>query len=471
MQFHDAANIFPLDDEHLDELAEDIKEHGLQIPIEQMDGKIIDGRRRWLACKKAGVRPDIIPVSVEDPIAYVMSLNLHRRHLTPSQRSMVGARAKEHYERLAKERQKERKGKQPGATSPEKLPELSTGDTRDQAGKAVGVSGRMIDHASKVIEEGVPELVQAVWDGEVSVATGSRIAKLPAEEQQAAITGGKKAVKAAAQRVRRNEEKCESISGNKLATLEELSTIVDTPPAREAHVRPLLNVPEEHRPKVWQEAVKSAPPGPDGKPRITARCVERAVEDWHRTRLPPRDQVIDVESLPVEVPKQISVPPGGDQVRCRCCGRDVEPDDDGDCPLCHEPEIALRMPEREELTPRGYLDDDGQVVAVIHGLNDRWISARGRHRVKSPLLPPRATWHQAQTDLDTYAFSRAWHPYETNQSVAAEEPPVVEEGQPLEDRPEWFAEVERLAREAIESEGAAAVANRLEQLAANILLG
>ena len=61
---------------------------------------------------------------------------------------MVGARAKEHYERLAKERQKERKGKQPGATSPEKLPELSTGDTRDQAGKAVGVSGRMIDHAA-----------------------------------------------------------------------------------------------------------------------------------------------------------------------------------------------------------------------------------------------------------------------------------------------------------------------------------
>lgn len=256
------------------------------------------------------------------------------------------------------------------------------------------------------------------------------------------------------------------------STAEELSTIVDTPPAREAHVRPLLNVPEEHRPKVWQEAVKSAPPGPDGKPRITARCVERAVEDWHRTRLLPRDQVIDVESLPVEVPKQISVPPSdGNLVRCRCCGRDVEPDEDGDCPLCHEPEIALRMPEREDLTPRAYVDDDGQVVAVIHGLNDRWISARGRHRVKSPLLPPRATWEQAQADLDTYAAARDWRQYETDQPVAVDEPPAVEEGVPLEDRPEWFLKVASLSLAAIESEGRPAVAGRLQHLADEILMG
>ena len=256
------------------------------------------------------------------------------------------------------------------------------------------------------------------------------------------------------------------------STAEELSTIVDTPPAREAHVRPLLNVPEEHRPKVWQEAVKSAPPGPDGKPRITARCVERAVEDWHRTRLLPRDQVIDVESLPVEVPKQISVPPSdGNLVRCRCCGRDVEPDEDGDCPLCHEPEIALRMPEREDLTPRAYVDDDGQVVAVIHGLNDRWISARGRHRVKSPLLPPRATWEQAQADLDTYAAARDWRQYETDQPVAVDEPPAVELGVPLESRPNWLVDVGAIAYAAIECEGRPAVAQRLQELADEILMG
>ena len=255
------------------------------------------------------------------------------------------------------------------------------------------------------------------------------------------------------------------------STAEELSTIVDTPPAREAHVRPLLAIPKDHQAEVWQAAVETAPDGPDGKPRVTARCVERAVEDWHRTRLPPaRGQVIDVEASPVQVPKQISVPPGGDQVRCRCCGRDVEPDEDGDCPLCHEPEIVV-TPSPPTLKPRAYVDDKGYVVAVIRGLRDKWISARDGHRVKSLLLPPNLTWEAAQYDLDAYAAEHGWKEYATDQPVAVDEPPAVEEGVPLEDRPEWFAEVERLAREAIESEGAAAVANRLEQLAANILLG
>ena len=129
MQFHEAANIFPLDDEHLDELAEDIKQHGLQIPIEQMDGKIIDGRRRWLACEKAGVRPDIIPVSVEDPIAYVMSLNLHRRHLTVSQAAMCAQRARKMYDEAAKERQKLSEGR--GKKGQDNCPDLK-GQARDQ---------------------------------------------------------------------------------------------------------------------------------------------------------------------------------------------------------------------------------------------------------------------------------------------------------------------------------------------------
>ena len=33
MNWHDAANIFPLDEEHIDELAEDIKANGLGIRV------------------------------------------------------------------------------------------------------------------------------------------------------------------------------------------------------------------------------------------------------------------------------------------------------------------------------------------------------------------------------------------------------------------------------------------------------
>src|SRR5262245_65022664 len=104
-EFHEAANIFPLDEEHLDELAADIRKQGHQVPIELQDGKILDGRRRYLACKKAKIEGRFISVSVTDPVAYVVSLNIQRRHLTPSQLSMCAARATtltEKYEAEAK---------------------------------------------------------------------------------------------------------------------------------------------------------------------------------------------------------------------------------------------------------------------------------------------------------------------------------------------------------------------------------
>jgi hypothetical protein len=70
----------------------------------------------------------------------------------------------------AKERQKIRKGNQPGA-SPENLPELKKGDSRDKAGEAVAVSGKSVDDEAKerqrasggdktkkAVKENLPEL-------------------------------------------------------------------------------------------------------------------------------------------------------------------------------------------------------------------------------------------------------------------------------------------------------------------------
>jgi hypothetical protein len=187
MEFHDAANIFPLDEENLGALAADIREHGQQVPIEVMGGKILDGRRRWLACELAGVTPKMRDVSPADPVAYVLSLNLHRRHLTPSQLSMVGARARKWYDDEAKKRMSEG-GKAGGKGRPkqgmETLPSPNSGAARDQAGKAVGVSGRSIDYATKVIANAVPEVIQAVDEGRMAVDTAAILSTEPEEVQR-----------------------------------------------------------------------------------------------------------------------------------------------------------------------------------------------------------------------------------------------------------------------------------------------
>lgn len=182
MEFHEAANIFPMmPDEKIDELASDISSNGLQVPVELFEGKIIDGRNRWMACLRIGVDADCVSVSPEDPIAYVMSLNLKRRHMDTTQQSLVAARARDLYEKQAKKRQ----GKRNDLV--ENLPPSDSGKARDKAGEAVGVSGRSVDHASKVLVNGSPLLIDACERGEVAISAAAKLSDLPKEQQESVI--------------------------------------------------------------------------------------------------------------------------------------------------------------------------------------------------------------------------------------------------------------------------------------------
>jgi len=81
--FHPFADIFPLlDGAELEELVTDIKKSGLLEPIVLLEGKILDGRNRHRACIAAGVEPIFQDFTGGDPAAYVISANIHRRHLT-----------------------------------------------------------------------------------------------------------------------------------------------------------------------------------------------------------------------------------------------------------------------------------------------------------------------------------------------------------------------------------------------------
>jgi ParB-like chromosome segregation protein Spo0J len=86
------AALPPLSPDELKDLAEDIKANGLQQPIVLYGPRILDGRGRWLACEMAGVEPRVRDWNGDDPIAFVVSMNLKRRHLNESQRAMVAAR-------------------------------------------------------------------------------------------------------------------------------------------------------------------------------------------------------------------------------------------------------------------------------------------------------------------------------------------------------------------------------------------
>ena len=95
LQAHPVAALFPmLADDDLQDLADSIKEQGLLHPIVlDNEGRILDGRNRYAACKMAGVEPAFITYECGDPDAYAVTVNIARRHMSKGQQAMVLARA------------------------------------------------------------------------------------------------------------------------------------------------------------------------------------------------------------------------------------------------------------------------------------------------------------------------------------------------------------------------------------------
>jgi hypothetical protein len=94
---HPAAAIFPmLAEDELDELAADIDTNGLREPLvlADIDGEpmLVDGRNRREACRRAKIAaPAVRWLNGEDPKAFVISANIHRRHMTKGARAMAEA--------------------------------------------------------------------------------------------------------------------------------------------------------------------------------------------------------------------------------------------------------------------------------------------------------------------------------------------------------------------------------------------
>lgn len=156
MDFHPIANCFPLlEGDEFAELVEDIGRHGLREPIWFYENMILDGRNRYRACQEAGVEVVGNVYPGDDPVGFVISLNLKRRHMDTSQRSIVAAR-------LAT---CEWGGNRQGANL-----RLARAETADM----LNVSERTVDDAAAVLHSGDAELVAAVERGEKAVSKAAK---------------------------------------------------------------------------------------------------------------------------------------------------------------------------------------------------------------------------------------------------------------------------------------------------------
>jgi len=89
---HPFSKLFPpISEEDFGKLAADIKLHGLRQHIVLYQGKLLDGNNRYRACSLAGIKPTFADFTGIDADArnYVISVNIHRRHLDPGTRKKI----------------------------------------------------------------------------------------------------------------------------------------------------------------------------------------------------------------------------------------------------------------------------------------------------------------------------------------------------------------------------------------------
>lgn len=174
---HEYAQLFPmLSDDELAEMAADIKCRGLLNPIVTYHGEVLDGRNRLRACELADVKPSFVEYAGTDPLADVLSWNLHRRQLDASQRSAIALKVKPIFEEQAKQRMHDGKKIDPKANLPQ-------GASRDQAAAACGVSPRMVQDA-QFVRDHSPEMFEQVKEGKITVNAAKNQIKEEAERKE-----------------------------------------------------------------------------------------------------------------------------------------------------------------------------------------------------------------------------------------------------------------------------------------------
>lgn len=174
MKTHPAADVFPmLVGEDLQALTDDIATNGLRHALVSWideDGAewLLDGRNRLAACQGAGVEPRWFTYDGDDPIGYVVSVNVKRRHLNAGQLAALALRVMPLYEAQVAVNKGGRPTGKPGADRPQVSESKRAPRARDLAAKATGASGRGIARARRIIEK-APDLMTAVEAGMVAI--------------------------------------------------------------------------------------------------------------------------------------------------------------------------------------------------------------------------------------------------------------------------------------------------------------
>jgi len=183
MMVHALCSLLPeLTVVEFNRLADDIRANGLLRPITTYDGQILDGRHRFRACEQVNVAPRFEPYTGDDPAAFVMSTSIHR-NISTTQRALFAAGLLEYEQAMAKDRMREGGGDQRAGVENFPPPIRDCGKARDKAGARVGISGRSVSTAVKVLAKATPAVVEQMKTGDMTLNEAKKVVEFNANAQ------------------------------------------------------------------------------------------------------------------------------------------------------------------------------------------------------------------------------------------------------------------------------------------------
>jgi len=157
--------------DQFEELVENVRANGLlESIVVAPDGSVLDGRHRLLACRSASVEPRFT-THHGDPWRFVISVNLHRRHLTDGQRAVIAGKIAD---------------RSRGERTANASAEAFAAPPQREAAELLNVSRSAVQRARAVLQHGTPAVAALTEEGKVPLATAERVVRTlaPAEQDE-----------------------------------------------------------------------------------------------------------------------------------------------------------------------------------------------------------------------------------------------------------------------------------------------
>ncbi len=154
MELHPLCTYFPrMSDDEFSALKENIQLNGQTHPIYTLNNMILDGGNRYRALCELGIEPVLVEYLGNNPSQFILSSNLHRRHLTQGQSAAIVSASQSWI----------------NAHTPTPADTTAPSDSATSRAKQSGVGQRTQQLADKLVKEAPAELIKEVIDGKKSL--------------------------------------------------------------------------------------------------------------------------------------------------------------------------------------------------------------------------------------------------------------------------------------------------------------